>query len=72
MTLTIQKPQGADRPHEDVDVDQPGPEEVDDVRRPWPGSVAAEDKVHVDVATVPGEHDTDNNKASFPVIFSLG
>ena len=28
--------------------------------------------VHVDVATVPGEHNTDNNKASFPVIFSLG
>jgi len=28
--------------------------------------------VQVDVAPVPGEHNTSNNKASYPVIFSLG
>jgi hypothetical protein len=28
--------------------------------------------VHVDVARVPGESDPTNNKASYPVIFSLG
>jgi hypothetical protein len=28
--------------------------------------------VSVDVQAVPGEHNTSNNKASYPVIFSLG
>jgi hypothetical protein len=38
------------------------------------GSVkfAAKEQVNVDVAPVPGEVKTDNNKASYPVIFSLG
>ena len=33
---------------------------------------AQKTSVSVDVASVPGEHNTDNNKATFPVIFSLG
>jgi hypothetical protein len=32
---------------------------------------AQKTQVNVDVAPVPGEHNTDNNKASFPAIFSL-
>ena len=28
--------------------------------------------VSVDVQAVPGEHNTSNNKATYPVIFSLG
>lgn len=33
---------------------------------------AQKEQIDVDVAPVPGEHDIDNNKASYPVIFSLG
>lgn len=33
--------------------------------------IAVKARLNVDVATVPGEHDTNNNKASYPLIFSL-
>jgi hypothetical protein len=72
VTVTIQKPQGAIVRTKTLQLINPGqtkPVTIGDL-----GQVpfAQKTTVNVDVATVPGEHDSTNNKASFPVIFSLG
>ena len=65
VTLTIQKPQGAIVKTQDDRPDQPGPERS---RSRSPISARCRSprrrRVKVDVAPVPGEHNTDNNKAS--------
>ena len=72
VTLTIQKPQGAIVRTKTLALINPG--QTKSVTFGDLGQVpfAQKTTVRVDVATVPGEHNTDNNKASFPVIFSLG
>jgi hypothetical protein len=72
VTVTIQKPQGAIVKTKTLQLINPGqtkPVTIGDL-----GQVpfAQKTTVNVDVATVPGEHDSTNNKASYPVIFSLG
>ena len=67
VTLTIQKPQGAIVKTQTVDLINPGQDEVGHVHGSRHRSRSRRRRtVHVDVAPVPGEHNTDNNKASFP------
>jgi hypothetical protein len=72
VTLTIQKPQGAIVKTKTLDLINPG--QTKSVTFSDLGQVpfAQKTSVSVDVASVPGEHNTDNNKATYPVIFSLG
>jgi hypothetical protein len=72
VTLTIQKPQGAIVRTKTVALINPGQNKSITFGDLGQVPFAQKTTVHVDVATVPGEHNTDNNKASFPVIFSLG
>ena len=72
MTLTIQKPQGAIVKTKTVDLINPGQNKSVTFTDLGQVPFAQKTTLHVDVAAVPGEHNTDNNKASFPVIFSLG
>jgi hypothetical protein len=71
VTLTIQKPQGAIVKTKKVDLINPGQQKS--VTFSDLGTVPFAQRTHVlvDVASVPGEHNTDNNKADFPAIFSL-
>jgi hypothetical protein len=70
-TLTIQKPVGAIVITKTIDLINPGQQKS--VTFPVHGQVpfAQKTQVNVDVAPVLGEHNTSNNKASFPAIFSL-
>ena len=72
VTLTIQKPQGAIVKTKTVDLINPGQNKSVTFTDLGQVPFAQKTTVNVDVAAVPGEHNTDNNKASFPVIFSLG
>jgi hypothetical protein len=72
VTLTIQKPQGAIVKTQTVDLINPGQTKSVTFKNLGQVPFAQKTTVQVDVAAVPGEHNTDNNKASYPVIFSLG
>ena len=72
MTLTIQKPQGAIVRTQTVDLINPGQTKSVTIGDLGQVPFAQKTTVNVDVAPVPGEHNTANNKASYPVIFSLG
>jgi hypothetical protein len=72
VTLTIQKPQGAIVKTKTVGLINPGQEKSVTFTDLGQVPFAQKTTVNVDVASVPGEHNTDNNKASYPVIFSLG
>jgi hypothetical protein len=72
VTITIQKPQGAIVRTKKLKLINPGQTKsitIGDLGSP---PFAQTTNVNVDVATVPGEHNTDNNKATYRVIFSLG
>jgi hypothetical protein len=72
VTLTIQKPQGAIVRTQTVDLINPGQTKSVTFKDLGQVPFAQKTTVLVDVAPVPGEHNTTNNKASYPVIFSLG
>ncbi len=72
VTLTIQKPQGAIVKTKTLDLINPGQQKSVTFTDLGQVPFAQKTTVNVDVAAVPGEHNTDNNKASYPVIFSLG
>jgi hypothetical protein len=72
VTLTIQKPQGAIVKTQTVDLINPGQTKSVTFKNLGQVPFAQRTTVQVDVAPVPGEHNTNNNKASYPVIFSLG
>jgi hypothetical protein len=71
VTLTIQKAQGAIVKTKKVDLINPGQQRSVTFSDLGTVPFAQKTQVLVDVAPVPGEHNTDNNKASFPAIFSL-
>ena len=71
VTLTIQKPQGAIVKTQTVDLINPGQTKSVTFTNLGQVPFAQKTTVNVDVAPVPGENDTSNNKASYPVIFSL-
>jgi hypothetical protein len=72
VTLTIQKSQGAIVKTKTLDLINPG--QTKSITFSDLGQVpfAQRTSVSVDVAAVPGEKTTTNNKATYPVIFSLG
>jgi hypothetical protein len=72
VTLTIQKPQGAIVRTQTVDLINPGQTKTVTFKDLGQVPFAQRTTVNIDVAPVPGEHNTANNKASYPVIFSLG
>jgi hypothetical protein len=72
ITLTIQKPGGAIVKTQTVALINPSQEKSVTFGNLGAVPFAQKTKVNVDVAPVPGEHTTSNNKASYPVIFSLG
>ena len=72
VTLTIQKPGGAIVRTQPVALINPGQEKSVTFRNLGQVPFAQKTTVNVDVAPVPGEKTTTNNKASYPVIFSLG
>ena len=71
VTLTIQKPQGAIVRTQTVALINPGQQKSVTFSGLGQVPFAQKTTVNVDVAPVPAEHNTDNNKASFPAIFSL-
>jgi hypothetical protein len=71
VTLTIQKSQGAIVRTKKVDLINPGQQKSITFSDLGTVPFAQTTTVLVDVASVPGEHNTTNNKASFPAIFSL-
>jgi hypothetical protein len=71
VTLTIQKAQGAIVKTKKLDLINPGQQKSITFSDLGTVPFAQTTHVLVDVAPVPGEHNTDNNKASFPAIFSL-
>ena len=71
VTLTIQKPQGAIVKTQTIDLINPGQQKSVTFSNLGQVPFAQKTTVNVDVAPVPGEHNTDNNKATFPAIFSL-
>jgi hypothetical protein len=72
VTVTIQKPQGAIVKTKTLALINPGQTKSITIGNLGQVPFAQKTTVNVDVATVPGEKDPSNNKASFPVIFSLG
>jgi hypothetical protein len=72
VTLTIQKPGGAIVKTKTLDVINPGQERAVTFGDLGQVPFATKTTLSVDVAPVPHEHNTTNNKASYPVIFSLG
>jgi hypothetical protein len=72
VTLTIQKPGGAIVKTKTLDLINPGQDRSITFGDLGQVPFAQKTTVNVDVAPVQGEHDTSNNKASYPVIFSLG
>jgi hypothetical protein len=71
VTLTIQKSGGAIVKTQTIDLINPSQTKSVTFRNLGSVPFAQKTTVLVDVATVPGERNTDNNKASYPVIFSL-
>jgi hypothetical protein len=71
VTLTIQKSQGAIVKTKKIDLINPGQQKTVTFSDLGTVPFAQKTQILVDVASVPGEHNTDNNKASFPAIFSL-
>jgi hypothetical protein len=71
VTLTIQKPQGAIVRTQTIDLINPGQTKTITFRNLGQVPFAQKTHVLVDVAPVPGEHNTTNNKADYPVLFSL-
>lgn len=71
VTLTIQKPQGAIVKTKTVDLINPTQQKSVTFSDLGQVPFAQKTQVNVDVAPVPGERNTANNKASFPAIFSL-
>jgi hypothetical protein len=72
VTLTIQKPKGAIVKTQTIDLINPGQSKSVTFNNLGQVPFAQRTTVQVDVAPVAGEHNTSNNKASYPVIFSLG
>ena len=72
VTLTIQKAQGAIVKTQTVDLINPGTTKSVTFKNLGQVPFAQRTTVNVDVAPVPGEHNTSNNKGTYPVIFSLG
>jgi hypothetical protein len=72
VTVTIQKPQGAIVRTKTLPLINPGQTKSITIGDLGQVPFAQKTTVNVDVATVPGEKDPSNNKASYPVIFSLG
>ena len=72
VTVTIQKPQGAIVKTKTLALINPGQTKSITIGDLGQVPFAQKTSVNVDVATVPGEHNSDNNKATYPVIFSLG
>jgi hypothetical protein len=72
VTLTIQKPKGAIVKTQTIDLINPGQSKSVTFNNLGQVPFAQRTTVNVDVAPVPGEHNTSNNKGSYPVIFSLG
>ncbi|HVC88040.1 MAG TPA: hypothetical protein VNC40_11515 [Gaiellaceae bacterium] len=72
VTLTIDKSGGAIVENKTIDVINPGQDKIVTFANLGGVPFASKTNVNVDVAPVPGEKDTSNNKASYPVIFSLG
>jgi hypothetical protein len=76
VTLTIERvpPSGtAIVKTKQIDVINPGQDVVVHFTKVDVGKLIAERaKLTVDVAPVPGEHDRNNNTASYAIIFSLG
>jgi hypothetical protein len=72
VTLTIQKAQGAIVKTQTVDLINPGQTKSVTFKDLGQVPFAQRTTVNVDVAPVPGEHNTSNNKGTYPVIFSLG
>jgi hypothetical protein len=71
ITLTIQKPRGAIVRTQTIELINPGQTKSVTFRDLGQVPFAQRTTVQIDVAPVPGEHNTTNNKASYPVIFSL-
>jgi hypothetical protein len=72
VTLTIDKPGGAIVRTKTLPLINPGQTKSVTIDNLGQVPFAQKTNVHVDVAAVPGEHNTANNKATYPVIFSLG
>jgi hypothetical protein len=72
VTLTIQKPSKPIVRTQTIDVINPGQDKVVTFSDLGGVPFARKTTLSVDVATVLGEQDAANNKASYPVIFSLG
>lgn len=72
VTLTIQKPSKPIVRTQTIDVINPGQDKVVTFSDLGGVPFARKTTLSVDVATVPAEQDAANNKASYPVIFSLG
>ena len=72
VTLTIQKPQGAIVKTKTLDLINPSQQKSVTFSDLGQVPFAQKTTLSVDVAPVPGEHNTDNNKGTYPVIFSLG
>jgi hypothetical protein len=72
VTLTIKKAQGAIVKTKTIDLINPGQTKSVTFNNLGQVPFALRTTVQVDVAPVAGEHNTSNNKASYPVIFSLG
>jgi hypothetical protein len=72
VTLTIQKPQGAIVKTQTIDLINPGQSKAVTFSNLGQVPFAQRTTVQVDVAPVPGEQHTENNKGTYPVIFSLG
>ena len=72
VTLTIQKPGGAIVKTKTIQVINPGADKTLTFTDLGGVPFARNTTLDVDVAPVPHEQDATNNKASYPVIFSLG
>jgi hypothetical protein len=72
VTLTIEKPGSPIVKTQTITVIDPGETKTVIFRNLGQVPFAAKTNLKVDVAPVPGEAKTDNNSASYPVIFSLG
>jgi hypothetical protein len=74
VTLTIDRPQAQGGPivkTQTIDVINPGESKTVSFGSLGQVPFASQTKVTVDVKAVPGEHNTANNTATYPVIFSL-
>jgi hypothetical protein len=72
VTLTIQKSGGPIVKNKTIDLINPGQQKTVTFTNLGNLPFAQKTTVKVDVKPVPGEHNTSNNTASYPVIFSLG